>query len=230
MVRLPRTKRSGDASPAPFVFSLETGHGGADALAAPGGESRATAPGTADRGPETVGDRMRVLYERAVRHAVECEGRGRARRADRGRLLQRIADERLLIPSEEHRVSLRMIAREMDSSIARVVQCEHRLRERVREWLAGDPEVVRLREVARSDPAGMNVPMDGALVQELRDLVEQRFLATFFRAKPEEQTELLTRLMECCGRRVGDVVRGLYASLPQDEQDAFLTQTRAMAG
>ncbi len=219
----------GSGERVPIVVSL-------DRLAGAGAPFvRPTLPGpvaeaaTADD-VETVGQRLRMLYERAVQQAVDRTAQGPARRADRRAVLMRIADGRLLIPSPEHRVTLRAIARETASSVGRVVKYEQRLREAVRAALTADPEVARLREVARTDPDGMNRPVDHALQRELRDAVERKFMATFFGASSDEQAELLRRLMAGCGRPVVDVVRGLYASLTREQQDDLVSKSWLLAG
>jgi RNA polymerase sigma factor (sigma-70 family) len=176
---------------------------------------------------ETLGRRLRRKIERAVRSAVEQESRVKSRRGDRQRLLEELAEHRLLVPHEDQRTPLREIARRTGSSIARVVQCDQRLRERVEQALAGDLEIQRLRWEARSHPLGMNAPLDTALQMELRELTERRFLDAFKCAAPPQRSRLLTRLMECCGRTVTEFVSVLYASLPREQQEVLLSESRA---
>ncbi|UCG15715.1 MAG: hypothetical protein JSV19_10515 [Phycisphaerales bacterium] len=181
-------------------------------------------------GPETVGARLRAKYEQAVGAAVEHESQVRTRRGDRRLLLERLASDRLLVPGEGHRVSLRRIARDTGSSIARVVQCEQRLRERIAHMLSQDLVVRRLREEARTNLLGMDTPIDDALHFELCELAERRFASAFLRIPARRRGEMVTRLVESCGRSVGDFVRVLYLSLPREQQDVLLSETCALAG
>jgi hypothetical protein len=125
---------------------------------------------------------------------------------------------------------LRAIARETNSSVGRVVKYEQELREQVRAALDDDPEVTLLRELARSDPAGVDRPIDDAVLRELREAVERKFMAGFFRCSPEERADLLARLMARCGSPAGDIVRRLYASLSRDQQDDLASSTWSLAG
>lgn len=179
---------------------------------------------------ETVGDRLRAKYERAVWAAVEAEAQERGRRSDRRDVLERLAVHRLLVPAEEHRRSLRKIARETNSSGARILQYEQRLRERIADVLGHDPQVQRLREVARGSEEGMDTPIDDALHLALAELAEQRFVAVFDCGSPETRRRMVTRLLEASGRRARDLVRTLFAALPRDQQDLLWVESRAMAG
>ncbi len=185
---------------------------------------------TSQPGRETVGDRLRAKYERAVWAAVEAEAQERGRRSDRRDVLERLAVHRLLVPAEEHRRSLRKIARETKSSGARIMQYEQRLRERIADVLGHDPQVQRLREVARGRDEGMDTPIDDALHLALAELAERRFVAVFDCGSPETRRQMVTRLLEASGRRASDLVRTLFAALPRDQQDLLWVESRAMAG
>jgi hypothetical protein len=189
-----------------------------------------TAADPLDPSFETVGQRLRTLFDRAVSRAVDRMDRRPARRGDRRAVLMRIADARLRIPSEDYRATLRTLARETGSSVGRVVKYEQDLRRQVRAALADDPEVTLLLEMARSDPAGMERPIDEGLQRDLREVVERKFMAAFFSSSPEEQADLLTRLVAWCGSPAGDLVRGLYASLSRDQQDDLASATWSLAG
>lgn len=194
----------------------------------PPGRVESPEPGRPGSPPaETLGRRLRRKIERAVRSAVEQESRVKSRRGDRRRLLEELAEHRLLVPHEDQRTPLREIARRTGSSIARVVQCDQRLRERIEQALAGDLEIQRLRGEARSHPLGMDAPVDAALQMELRELTERRFMDAFKCAAPQQRSRLLTRLVECCGRTVWEFVNVLYASLPREQQEVLLSESRA---
>ncbi len=179
---------------------------------------------------ETVGERLRAMYERAVWAAVEAEGQARGRRSDRREVLEQLAVHRLLVPTEEHRRPLRQIARETSSSGARIIQYEQRLRERIADVLGNDPQVRHLRQVAREREEGMDTPIDDLLHLALAELAEQRFVSVFDCGTPETRRRMVTRLLEASGRRAREVVRTLYAALPRDQQDLLWIESRAMAG
>ena len=203
MVRVPRrTRRAAaearGAQPAPRTVPLEHEPAGKAATA-----DRSEGAVGGETGRETVGDRLRAKYERAVGAVVEHESQVRTRRGDRRLLVERLASQRLLVPGEGHRLSLRRIARDTGSSIARVVRCEQRLRERIASMLSQDLVVRRLREEARTHPLGMDAPIDDALHVELCELAERRFASAFLRISGRQRGEMVTRLIESCGRSVG---------------------------
>jgi RNA polymerase sigma factor (sigma-70 family) len=224
LIRMPRRIAQGDADAGearkvPRVGPLE--HDPAD--------PRARADAGQSTG-ETIGERLHARFTRAVSRAVEQESLGPARRGDRRRLMERLAAERLLVPREDFQTSLREIARQMGSAIATVVKAEQRLRRRVEEAMRDDPQFRRLREAARANPLGGDSPIDDALHGELRELTERQFMATFHGVPADQRGRMVTRLVESCGRRVGDFVRVLYRSLPREQQDVLLFETHAMAG
>ncbi len=107
----------------------------------------------------TIGDRIRNRYLRAVQRAADRMTRTRPARPDRADLVRRIVEQRMLVPEPEHRVSLRAIARDTESSYARVAKCDKRLGELVRAELEADPTTQRLRRAARRSPDGLATPV-----------------------------------------------------------------------
>ncbi len=73
---------------------------------------------------ETIAERLRAKYERALRHAVSTLATTASRRGDRAELLHVLTEQRLLVPDKDTRASLRGLARQTRSSYARVAQCE----------------------------------------------------------------------------------------------------------
>ena len=71
-------------------------------------------------GDGTIASRLRQKYILAVERARQVARVGRSRRGDRGLLVDRVVDDRLMIPDDEHKTALRQIARETESSYARV--------------------------------------------------------------------------------------------------------------
>jgi len=130
---------------------------------------------------ETVGDRIRETYERAVRRAEAMIMHRPLGRRDRRELMRVIMRERLLVPDEEARRPLRQIARDTSSSYARVAQCAAQLTEVAQQLLERDPEFQALMDVVRHHPEGFAAPIDEgverAMAKAAADECVRRFQA-----------------------------------------------------
>jgi hypothetical protein len=145
----PADPRAGDHSPFPKVFSLS------DAFNDPPARGDRRRPEAPSSPGETIGDRLRGKYDRAVADAGRQACRRATTREDRSDLVRLLAAERFMIPDEEHRRSLRRIASETRSSIARVAQTHRHLVGAIRTMLSEDPEFRDLRRCARRCPEGV---------------------------------------------------------------------------
>ncbi len=103
---------------------------------------------------DTIGATMRRIYEHAVRKAASMAGRYDTQTTHRSTLLKRIVDDRLLIPSEDLRTPLRVIARQTRSHFSNVLYTERRLIRRIRYILKNDPEFCDLMALAWRRPEG----------------------------------------------------------------------------
>ncbi len=94
----------------------------------------------AESAETTIAERIRKKYERAVRTAGDIVADSKTTRNDKSALIRILIEQRLLIPEEEEKRSLRQIARDTASSPARVSQCERRVIKVTGELLQTDPE------------------------------------------------------------------------------------------
>ncbi len=174
---------------------------------------------------ETVGERVREKYVRAVR-AVSIELASRtSRRGDRDRLVRVLVDERFLVPHDEAKTALRRIARDTHSSYARVAQCDKTLAEAIRARLELDPEFVDLQRRMRADPEGGDRPIDDDLEGRLTRTSAEAFAARYRRARPYEQAVALARLLTLSNRDMADWVGRRVAVLPPAVRERLWTDT-----
>ena len=162
---------------------------------------------------DTIGDRMRSKYDRAVNRARDSAKTQSGRRADRDRLIDRLIEGRLLVPSAEQREPLRQIARDMNSSYSRVATAEKHLINHVRTALEADAELSSLQAAARFSPDGVDAPIDDEVVRRVAAALENRFVGDFSRRPRGSRAEMLLVLMERCGLDAGVVARSLFGRL-----------------
>lgn len=175
-----------------------------------------------EKGTGTIGERIRASYVRSVRRAAEESKRARPARGDRAQLIDRLVEQRLLVPEAEARVSLHSLARQTRSSYARVAQCEKRILDRVRAELTDDAETQHLREEARRNAEGMETPIDARLEAELEQARIDRFIARLRAAPAERQGAVLLALIDAAGTCLETLARTLFASLPPRRHAEFL--------
>ncbi|MBI4719176.1 MAG: sigma-70 family RNA polymerase sigma factor [Planctomycetes bacterium] len=173
-------------------------------------------------GAETVGERVRHLFEQAVRAAGEHLAGRATCREDRRRLLDLLIHERLLLPQEEARRPLRQIARDTGSSYARVAQCETQLVARVRELLEADPEFCELVRRLRTRPAGGDRPIDAELERHLCATAEEELMRRFRNADPSRRSQWVHELFRTAYGDLEPVVRAHVARLPANEKRRLL--------
>ena len=173
---------------------------------------------------ETVGDRLREKYDRAVRRAASIVSRGASIRGDRGALVTAIVEQRLLVPQAEYRTAMRRIARETGSSYARVSQCELRIRECVRTILEGDPEFDVLDRRARSDPDGVDAAIDDALERDLIAASAERFMARLADPEADDRLAKLDTLVGAARDEIRSLIRDRFAGLGPDQRERWLAE------
>ncbi len=162
----------------------------------PRGTTNRHAPDASGLNPSgsRLGDRVREKYERAVLRAGEFVGVRTTSRSDRDVLVNALIRDRLMVPDQESRRGLRQIARETNSSFARVAQCAQRLAEQARRLLRSDPEFDELRRLARGESAGLDAPLDDDAERQLREVsigaIRQRLTVL----PPARQAAVLQRL------------------------------------
>jgi Sigma-70 region 2 len=171
---------------------------------------------------ETLGDRLRGKYERAIRRACELVLRRSSARGDRKKLAEMIAEERLLIPEETHRRALRQIARDTGSSYARVSDCERRMMERAREMLVGDPEFGALTRRAKATEAGVAAGLDDVIERELADASASEFVRRFEVSARSERAAMLERLIDGSSDGFSSIVERQVAKMNASQRETLL--------
>ena len=131
-------------------------------------QTRASDPKTDPSGAETIATHIREKYVAAVQRAHRAARKKRGRRGDRGQLVDRLVENRLLVPDNDHKTPLRQIARETHSSYSRVAGCEKKLLKEVADALRNDPQYRRLANQARCSADGLDTRIDdGGGAEEL---------------------------------------------------------------
>jgi hypothetical protein len=174
---------------------------------------------------ETIGERLRAKYERALRAASEALCARASTRGDRGELVRILAEERFLVPHDEAKRPLRQIARDTKSSYARVAQCDKQLNEAVRTALQADPEFVELKRRSQRDPLGAEVPMDADLERDLARASSEELTRRFHRASPAERGRMLDVLLEIPTGRLNDMIRAHFLHLSPPVREKLLRAT-----
>lgn len=179
---------------------------------------------------ETIGERLRGKYERAVRAAQE-EMAGRAtRRRDRAALIDALVDERLLIPQEDRRTALREIARRTRSSYARVADCDKRLRESVAERLRHDPEYAHLQRCARRSVDSQRTVIDPKLEAALRRLSAAELVRRFTEGDGASRGRVASALFQERAEQVRDLLSQCLTDLNAAARERILQRTMRHSG
>ena len=178
----------------------------------------------AELGVRTIGDRLRERHERALEVATGSLLRRKATRGDRKDLVVALVEQRLRVAEPSAKTALRQIARQTGSSYTRVLQCERRLYQALRRALAGDAEFRRLVELSRRSEEGFACALTESLERELRMLSAEGFVRRVRAAGEARQSEILLTLLRCYGDEVWNVVRRLFAELPQEAADELTKQ------
>lgn len=173
---------------------------------------------------ETLGDRLRGKYERAVRRACELVSRRGSVRGDRRKLAEVIAEERLLVPEETHRRALRQIARDTGSSYARVADCERGMLDRARAMLVGDPEFCTLRRRAKATEGGVAAGLDDAMERELALASATEFMKRFSEAGGTARGAMLERLLHGSRDGFADIIKSKVAGMDASQRERLLAE------
>ena len=179
---------------------------------------------------ETIGQRLGEIYERAVRAAGESAGTAASARGDRNKLTQLLVEERLLVPDEESRRSLRQIARDTRSSFARVTRCGQQLSETVRDLLETDPEFRELRRRARASPAGPATPVDEEIERELAEVNARELARRYRHAEPSAGARMLHDVLKASQTDIEGMIHDCFSRLSKPAQRQLLENTTELRG
>ncbi|MEE9295332.1 MAG: sigma factor [Phycisphaerae bacterium] len=171
---------------------------------------------------KSIGERIREKYDDAVSRAVEEIRRGRGEH--RTALVEMLVQGRLLVPNEDHRLGLREIVRETNSTYGQVVWTEKRLTGLVRARLAVDAELAELCFEARKRRAGMGAVLDDAAQARMSAAMDGRFQRILSSSGSERRALLLLRLVERCGLKIEELAHRLLARLNPEHKADFLRE------
>jgi len=177
-----------------------------------------------DGSRETIGDRLRAKYERAVHLAAHTVARATSTRGDRRELVRILTEERFLIPSEEARRALRQIARDTRSSYARVAMCDKQLAQGVRAALRADPEFCELQRQRATNPEGAKRILDDALEGELAGKSKDEFLARLRGADPGQRAKMVDALLQVSQDDISELAQRRFAHLSPLAREQLLRQ------
>jgi RNA polymerase sigma factor (sigma-70 family) len=176
--------------------------------------------------PSTVGEYMRAKIEAACEVALGHAHDAGNSRTDRQNLARVLVEQRLMVPEEDARASLREIAERTGSSYGRVAHCEAALLDRMRECLAQESELSVLRAAARREAHGLDSDVDPELRTRLLDAAAAQALGIFTRAPSGRRAEILVALIESLTIDVLGLFRAYAAKLNPGERTAWLAQMR----
>lgn len=170
----------------------------------------------------TIGDRLREKYEQALDIATRIVARRKATRSDRAELIERIIQQRLLVPEEDSKTALRQIARDTNSSYSRVLQCERRIQVAMRRALTGDLEFRQLRETARRSEVGSNQEIDPDLEKSLREEAAESCWRRLTALKRPARKRFIRSMGSGADKHTRETFRKMFIALPRSESDELL--------
>ncbi len=173
---------------------------------------------------DTLGQRFWDKHVRTIRRVGEGLKRARGAKADRGPLIDRIVEERTLVPEPEARTPLREIARQTGSSYARVAQTDKQVREGVRAALEGDPEFAVLSTLVRADAEAGAAVVDPATEERLADAGAEAYMARLRSAESSVRDAMAHRLLALHAHGdLATVARTVFRRLSAAEREALLS-------
>ena len=178
---------------------------------------------------ETIGDRLRGKYERALADVCDVVAHGASKRGDRAELVRTLMKERFLIPHDESKRPMRQIARDTGSSYARVAQCDKQIRVGLRDMLGDDPEFGVLYRRTRVDPDGADVDVDDQMERELAQASANTYADRLRRADPLERAGLLREWETLAQRDIGEMTRSGVLSLSSRDRERLLRRRDGIA-
>lgn len=178
-----------------------------------------------DEAGDTVGARLRRKHDRAVQAAATAIGASAPALGDRRKIIRLITRDRLLVPDEASRSSLRAIADKTKSSFGRVVDCERRLVAAVRTELENDPEFVRLRRLAGTSVAGAELLVDQDVDRELAHAAADTFVARFREASRKDRARMIAELLDVHGGDLVPWIRGRFSTMPDEKRELIVRRT-----
>ena len=173
---------------------------------------------------DTVGQRLRRKYERAVRVAANEAASRISIRGDRSELVRQVVHRRFLIPEREQRAPIREIARTTQSSYGRVSDCCRTITTFVRKQLRRDPEFNVLERIRRQSPLGNHQPLTPEHEAELARACSDEFILRLRTGNRPYVGETLNRLLERVPLGTEKFIRDVVPRLSPMAREELLTQ------
>lgn len=181
----------------------------------------APGPDAAAHATDTIGHQLRDKHRIALDTAVRRVAR-RCRRSDVATVLAVIVSERLAIPNEHERTSLRAIGRRYGVSIGRTVAWQRDLERETRRLLEADPEFQRLRHAAQEQTDGYARPLDASMRRELAVLRRTVLRQVIASHRRRARALILGRVLRCARRPLGRHALAWFARLDASAQRQVL--------
>lgn len=168
---------------------------------------------------ETIRHAIRRRFERAVRNALNDLRKQQWQRRNPLPIMERIAEERLMISNPSEQTPLRQIARESHVSSSRANAYEKQLTKAVRQHFENDAQLPMLMQFAHKDPTGS----EGIVDPERRKLLLQAeidaFETRFDGMERSARAKLLYSLIERSTEVITEVARNLYQLTLSEESE-----------
>ena len=173
---------------------------------------------------ETIGERLRERYVSAVHTAARTISNKTSTRGDRDKLVRILTEERFLVPHDDARRPLRQIARDTQSSYARVAQCDKQMGVKIRRALETDPEFCELKRRMRTDPLGGDVPIDEEVEHDLVSASVDEFVRRFQNADTRTRAGVLHAVLEVSDNNIETLIRDRFGHLPEMTRGRLLAE------
>jgi hypothetical protein len=152
-------------------------------------------------------------YQQAVRAAAENLKRSPRCVPDRARLIDRFAEEYLLVPEPSARTAKRDLARQEGCSVGRINGVERQLVRAIAARLEEDVEARELRRCAEGTGGDWRQPVDERVRRRMGEAVTAAFAGQFSRARPDRQGAALLTMLRRIGVDLPRVVRACHRRL-----------------
>jgi hypothetical protein len=172
----------------------------------------------------TIGARIRRKYDEAVGRAAADIRHSQGEVSRLGKVVDRLVEDRLLVPASEHRLSLRQVARLTRCPLTTVAHLEARLCRDVRAALCDDAELARLRAESRRAPDAMDASIDDSVCRRVAWATAEEF-SKLFRAEPETRKAMIVlHLIKLHNLLVENVAMALFNRLADADRRAVVSE------
>ena len=159
---------------------------------------------------ETLWHAVRQRYERAIRLAMADMQTRTWQGRHTMQIMERIVEERLLVPSFENQTSLRQLARDFHCYLSRVATYERLLLRAIRHHFSSDPRLPLLVQFAREDERGFAGKLNSDHRRRLLQAEVGIFQRRFSQLDRPAKAELVYAMIERSTATVSEVACNLY--------------------